>query len=247
MQIHLRHMKRAARPPNTVGLGYEPDPPNRSALLQQVPASPLISAFSAHRPETLAAGRALFVEGDPGSDIHLLESGLIALSHIQPNGKRMIASFIVSNDVFSLSHDGTRLLTAEALQECRLRRVHRVELSHLPANQFEAVKGAVDREPWDIQTETLMHLHKDADESISYFLVRLAGRLIGPTSRGSRVRLDMSRVDIADHLGLTVETVCRGLKRLRSDRVIDAAGPHNVIILEPEQLKRRAGLGPDSD
>jgi CRP-like cAMP-binding protein len=72
------------------------DPPPR---LHQEPASPLLSAFSAHRSETLAAGRALFVEGDPGSDVHLLESGLIALSHIQPNGKRMIASFVVGNGV----------------------------------------------------------------------------------------------------------------------------------------------------
>jgi CRP/FNR family transcriptional regulator, anaerobic regulatory protein len=244
VQIHLRDIKRTPGPPNPAGLDHDMSPPPR---LQQVPASPLLSAFSAHRSETLSAGRALFVEGDPGSDIHLLESGLIALSHIQPNGKRMIASFVVSNGVFSLSHDGMRLLTAEALQECRLRRVHRVELSHLPADQAEAVKAALDREPWDIQAETLMHLHKDADEGISYFLVRLAGRLNGPISRGSRVRLDMSRVDIADHLGLTVETVCRGLKRLRSDRVIDAAGPHNVIILEPDQLKRRARLGPDFD
>jgi CRP/FNR family transcriptional regulator len=210
-------------------------------------ANPLLSAFAGHRSEQLAAGRSLFVEGDPGNDIHCLESGLLAFSRLQPDGQRMIAAFAVANDIFSLSDRGTRLFTVEALHDCRLRRVHRVELAHLTAHQCDAVQAVIDREPWTIQTETLMHLHKDADESISYFLVRLAGRMLGTMRSGSPLRLDMSRVDIADHLGLTVETVCRGLKRLRSDGVIDAAGPHNVILLDPVQLKRRAGLGPDSD
>jgi CRP-like cAMP-binding protein len=79
-----------------------------------------------------------------------------------------------------------------------------------------------------------------AMERIATFLLNLERRL-GAAKAGTRVvRLDMTRMDIADHLGLTLETVSRMLNQLKRRGIIDLPHPQRICILKPQGLQALA-------
>lgn len=191
----------------------------------------------------LRAEKLLFAEGDVGDDVYQLVSGCIRFFKVLPNGTRMVAGFAVPGEPFSLSHNGIHLFSAEAVTDCSFRRVKRsiiadgrTEFSSSSSRVLEMLRN----EPWLLQAELLKLLHKSADESLAYFIFSMARRTAPVLADGSSVKLEMSRADIADYLGLTVETVCRGLKRLMKEGILTAKGPHLITIKDMRALKRKS-------
>ncbi len=191
------------------------------------------------RIESLKMGQTLFLDGDPGDDVFQIVSGTIRFVSVQLDGRRMIAGFAVGGEAFSISHRGHYLYTAEAASDCQLRRMTRRELAADGTRGF--IVDRLEREAWALQGEMLLLLHKDSDESIGHFILRMAERLAPGMAEGTRFRLDLSRADIADYLGLTVETVCRGIRRLRTQGILLTEGPHLFAIRNLAALRRWAG------
>jgi CRP/FNR family transcriptional regulator len=81
---------------------------------------------------------------------------------------------------------------------------------------------------------------KSAEEKVATFLVRFAHRLGRWTNSPIALRLPMTRQDMADYLGLTIETVSRTLTRLRQEGVISFASPQDLILQRPLQLEALA-------
>lgn len=208
------------------------------------PGEALSLAFSRRHRELLRRGQTLFLSGDAGDDVFRVESGVIRFTAVLLDGRRMIAGFRVDGETFSVSAGGSYLYCAEAASDCRLQR--------MPAAQFDALRNLHhgittgeergESEAWLMQAEAMALLHRDSEESLGYFVHEMGRRLVGRLRSGARFRLEMARGDIADYLGLTAETVCRGLKRLRDEGILALNGPHEIVVSDLAALRRRAGI-----
>lgn len=199
--------------------------------------------------EQLRQGQALVWAGDRGTDAFLVMSGALRYCLVLVDGRRMISGFAIAGEVFSLS-DGERYMrTVEAASDSRVRRIPQAALVSLLSSD-SAANGAISShlvdEPWTLQAELMRHLHRSAETSVAYFVLNMAQRQNAPLADGSKVRFDMSRLDIADYLGLSVETVCRLLKKLVRDGILSSKGPHDMVVSDLHALRQRAGTEGDA-
>jgi CRP/FNR family transcriptional regulator, anaerobic regulatory protein len=184
----------------------------------------------------------LFCDGDAGADVFQLISGTVRFSSVSADGRRLIAGFAVAGELFSLSHNNRHIFSAEAVTNCSFRRLPRTDAGRFPAGVLkDRIKDHLLNEPWLLQSEILKLLHKSADEAIAYFIDNIGSRLNPNLANGSTVRLDMSRSDIADYLGLTVETVCRGITRMVKEGILAAKATQGLLIKDIRALRARAG------
>jgi CRP/FNR family transcriptional regulator len=208
------------------------------------PPEALGLAFSRRHRETLRRGQTLFLSGDVGTDVFRVQSGVIRFTAVMIDGRRMIAGFRVDSEIFSVSARGRYLYSAEAASDCQLHRMPAAQfdaLTHLHGGTTAGPERAKD-EAWLMQAEAMAMLHRDSEESLGYFIYEIGRRLVGRLRSGTRFRLEMARGDIADYLGLTVETVCRGMKRLRNDGILILNGPHEIVVRDVAALRQRAGI-----
>jgi CRP/FNR family transcriptional regulator, anaerobic regulatory protein len=204
----------------------------------------LYSAHSAKPLTQLRAGQTLFFEGDTGSDVFQLVKGTVSFHRFISVDCRVVLGFSLPDEVFSLSHEGRYLCSAEAVSDCLFRRLTRSEIDSMKQRGdtlLETISAHLRNEPWRLQLETLNRLHLTADESVARFICEIGQRTNKSFTNGSRVHLDMSRADIASYLGVTVETVVRALKRLTAARALIAFAPHDFGICDIERLLHHAG------
>lgn len=219
----------------------------RQVVVQPQPESPepsLGTLFAARPLECLAPGRAAFWEGDAAEHVFRIEEGMVRIQRILLDGRRAVAGFLGAGDVMGLCFEETYLYTAEAVTPARLRRAPRAAVHALLAGSPEArplILAQVRDEICAAQEQLLVLLHQTADERLARFLVGMARRRAGEPRPGLAVVLPMSRLDIADHLGLSVETVCRSMTKLRNEGVVHLHGPSRVVIERADVLLERAG------
>jgi CRP-like cAMP-binding protein len=195
------------------------------------------------RPMRLRRGQPVYAEGTVVRDLYKVVSGSIRTCRILPDGRRMVASFALPGEVFGLDGPGTHRVCAEAIAE-----------SVVIAFARQEIEDCVDREPgaahcW--QAFTLERLSAAEDRCLMLGRMsaaeRVAGFLLDIERRGlpkaGVIELPMSRYDIADHLGLTAETVSRVLSRFRKCGIIADQGLHCVRLLDRSALEDQAGDG----
>jgi CRP-like cAMP-binding protein len=177
----------------------------------------------------------VYAEGDRGGCWFRVVSGIVRISKLLADGRRHIAEFCFAGDSFGLDGAEERGFSAEAVTDATVLRLPRgaterlIEESpalarHLRDEMLKSLGAA--------QRRLLLLGRMTACERVAAFLVELAEREDG----GRRVDLPMSRCDIADHLGLTVETVCRVLSDLKRRRLIAAPTAHRIELLDADGL-----------
>jgi CRP/FNR family transcriptional regulator len=188
---------------------------------------------------TLAPGSALFHQGDPGADVIQLVKGTMCSYHPTTDGERLISSFILPGESFCLSFKGKRAFSVEAISECLYRRLTASEMAGLPDPKH--LDELIRTEAFQLHTSALDRLHRRADEKTAAFILDLAFRSGGTVSDGSRVRLEMSRADMAAYLAVTIETMVRSLKRLCRSQIVQALTTHEFEIRDLRRLRQYAG------
>jgi CRP/FNR family transcriptional regulator, anaerobic regulatory protein len=190
-----------------------------------------------------AAGQTLLVEGDPRSHAYRILAGAVRLFKALPDGRRQVLDFGTAGECFGLIGAELYSYSVEA--------VVRTTVSRHPLAQIE---GALEARPRlaigllelaraDLErarAQMLLLGRKSAEERVAAFLVRFAERGCRPV-----VRLPISRQDIADYLGLTVETVSRTLSQFRRDGLIAQEGRHELILERPRALEALANAAED--
>lgn len=207
----------------------------------------LAGLFAPQAVERIDAGAALFWQGDRALDVFEVTAGALRIVRILSDGRRVITGFLFAGDLVGVSQREQYLYTAEAIEPTRVRR--------LPRRQFEA---AIDRQA-ELRLQLLGQLRdemaatheqvvllarKSAEERVSSFLLALVRRVSRNRPSVRIVDLPMTRLDIADYLGLTIETVSRVMTRLQAAGVIAQTGRHTVAVLRPAQL---AALAADDE
>jgi CRP/FNR family transcriptional regulator len=200
-----------------------------------------VEALVGHRD--LVAGQALFEENDEAQYAYSLVEGTIRLYKLLPDGRRQITGFAISGDFLGLSSAGRYAYSAEAVSGATLCRFKRSDLQRLferfPAMERRALSMAND-ELAAAQDQMLLLGRKTPTEKISSFLLTLSKRLDRVGRKGNLLELPMKRADVADFLGLTVETVSRTFSKLRIKRIIALPTPDQIRLLDLGRLAKMA-------
>lgn len=183
----------------------------------------------------LAAGEVLFAQGQPAEALYGLRQGAVMLVSQLGDGRRQVLSFLFPGDTFGFAADGRHGCSAIALQRSGF---CRIPLSALDDDPMLAVRlHAIARTRLADGLEHALRLGRlSAAERVADFLFWLWRRL----DRPAELHLPMRLVDIADHLGLRLETVSRRMTSLRQAGLIGALASDGVLpVLDGEALRRR--------
>lgn len=197
-----------------------------------------------HRRPTLGSsrvfvkGEAIFSAGAPAEMFYQVMSGAVRTSQLLRDGRRQIDAFHLPGDIFGIETAEAHRFNAEAIETSTILAYPRSRLDDLVSegNGFaEQILAAMMQSLERARDHMLLLGRKSAVEKIATFLLDLSQRLSG----SGRIELPMSRTDIADHLGLTIETVSRTLTQLERDGVIQVPAHRRCIILRDRSILQR--------
>jgi CRP-like cAMP-binding protein len=186
--------------------------------------------------------RLLFGQGDEARYIYRILSGVVRTYRLMSDGRRHVADFLMAGDLLGFETGEEHNFSAEAVVDCVMRRYPRRQLE-LAANDHPIVARRLLSLACDrlavAQSQMVSLGRKTAEERFASFLLGLVDRVRGADRA---IALPMTRTDIADHLGLTIETVSRLFSRLRKDRVIDLPDAHSFRLLDRDALEERSAV-----
>jgi CRP/FNR family nitrogen fixation transcriptional regulator len=179
----------------------------------------------------------IFGEGEPADFVYRVISGAVRTYRVLSDGRRQIGDFHLAGDLFGLEAGREHLFSAEAIGKCEILVCRRSALFGLAARSpdlGQCLWAQTARELERAQAHLMLLGRKSACERVASFLGALADRRPG----AREVTLHMSRQDIADYLGLTIETVSRTFTQLQADGVIALNGCRQVRIVSRGALER---------
>ena len=182
------------------------------------------------QPATLfSAGSEIYAQGEKAGDLYLIEFGAVRVYRLLADGRRQISSFHLAGEVFGFEAGGTHHFFAEAIGASGIRTIragHGADRSHelLPLVLQGLVKA---------QEHLLVLGRQHAAERVAAFLLDMAAR------QGDLEEFDlpMSRGDVADYLGLTIETVSRVFSRMKDKGIVRLPSLRRVCILKWDTLR----------
>jgi CRP-like cAMP-binding protein len=176
-----------------------------------------------------AKNAALFQEGDPSLHVYKVISGAVRTCRMLIDGRRQIADFFLPGDFFGLDWQGVHSFTAEALSDAVVISYPRRPLEVLAESTtsiHRLLMSMLCKGLAATQEHVVMLGRQTAHERLAWFLLRVRER-----SGGDRdIDMPMSRIDIADYLGLTIETVSRGISEFKRRHYISASNAHQIRL-----------------
>lgn len=191
-----------------------------------------------------APGEALAREGEAADALFNITSGSVRVYRLLPDGRRQITGFLFAGDFLGLAGGETHGFTAEALEPTTACRFRRAEYEALVRDCPALERALFKRTTHELaaaQNQLLLLGRKTARERIASFLLDLPSHDPMREAQPGHVRLPMTRTEIADYLGLTIETVSRELTKLKTAGVVRLLTVHELRIEQPETLRRIAG------
>lgn len=192
-----------------------------------------------------AAGETIFWEGDAADSVFEVVSGTLRLHKLLPDGRRQVTGFLCAGHLIGLAPEGTWVYTAEAITDvtlCRYRRPAFERLIDTVPGFARRVLTVTSHELRVAQDQMLLLGRKTAAERVASFLLLMADQ-----QGGEEISVPMGRNDIADYLGLTVETVCRTLTQLKRSEMIELPAHGHIVIRDRDALEELAAGGKDLD
>jgi CRP/FNR family transcriptional regulator, nitrogen fixation regulation protein len=183
-------------------------------------------------------GSQLYGEEEPVNYLFRLVTGVARGYRMTPDGRRQVVAFYVPGDLFGFEVNGEYTFSVEAVSNIKVRMIKQTVISAIAArdqNVAEELTSGLVRELRRNQQHVL-RLGQRAPERVAGFVLEIAERL----SNGGTVDLPMSRRDIADYLGVTIETVSRTLTQLTNMAAIAMFGPRKIAIRNVGLLQRFA-------
>jgi CRP/FNR family nitrogen fixation transcriptional regulator len=189
------------------------------------------------REFTYRRGSEIYGEREPAEYVYRVLSGAVRSCKWLSDGRRQIGAFHVPGDLFGLENGSAHRFTTEALVDTSVRMMKRDSLETLAWDDWGVAKTLLDMTTTNLQhaeDHMLLLGRKTSMERVAAFLMEMDRRL----SAAGVLALPMSRRDIADYVGLTLETVSRSLSHLRDLgilRFLDNNQRH-VVIMDRRRL-----------
>ena len=192
---------------------------------------------------TFEEGANLFFAGDEAEYVYEVIEGVVKSSKVLMDGRRQIINFCYPGEIIGLSHDSIYHCDCEAVSNVRAR-VYRknafmTDLDQDPQFCARLLRNAA-AEINGMQDHFLMLGRKTAMEKLASFLVAIMSRQVWHENGAIVFELPMKRSEIADFLGVTIETVSRNLTKLRKLGVIELLNTHCVSVCNPSLLRKMA-------
>lgn len=204
----------------------------------------------------LPAGRVFLQEGVPAHDFYVVATGRVKIFNLLPDGRRQITAFIEPGGFIGLAATNYYAFSAQVLEDAILCRFSQQAMRRLSVRFPQLAQRLCEeaaRELVRLQARLLLLGRKTARERVAAFLLErveagLISRKDGDLKKGSKntggdkfspiheMYLPMSRGDVADYLGLTIETVSRILSRFRQERLIEMHDIAYVLLLNRAKL-----------
>ncbi len=177
----------------------------------------------------------IFGEGEPADYVYQLVSGAVRTYRLLSDGRRQIEAFHIAGDIFGLEAGIERRTTAEAITGAVVKAVKRSTLTgraQEDGNMARALWRMTARELKRTQDHIMTLGRRSAAERLAGFLLELADEADTP----DEVTLPMSRQDIADYLGLTIETVSRTFTQLQGSGYVAIPSSRRIVLCDRERL-----------
>jgi CRP/FNR family nitrogen fixation transcriptional regulator len=187
----------------------------------------------------ISEGREIFAEGGSTETFYKVLSGVVRVCKILSDGRRQIESFHVAGDVFGFEFGDERTLSAEAVNDCTLIAYRRRNVESLAEKDRDISRQLLHFTMESLaqaRNHSLLLGRRGAVERVAAFLLNWARHF----GNAKLIPLAMTRQDIADYLGLTIETVSRSLSQLERDGVILLPGIREVRLSNREALQQLA-------
>jgi CRP/FNR family transcriptional regulator, nitrogen fixation regulation protein len=171
----------------------------------------------------------IFAEGDAADCWYKVIAGTVRLCKLLADGRRHIPEFFFAGDCFGLDNVPERLFAAEAVSDVIVMRYPRRATERLIDENPTLARGLRDmtlRDLTNAQIRMLMLGRMSAPERVATFLLDMFDRRYAKRA----LDLPMSRNDIADYLGLTIETVCRVMSAFKREGAIGIPTPHRIEL-----------------
>jgi CRP/FNR family transcriptional regulator, nitrogen fixation regulation protein len=187
-------------------------------------------------PMSFARNAEIYGESEPADYLYKVVSGTVRTYKLLTDGRRQVGGFYVAGDIFGLETGEEHTFSAEAITECNVLVIKRstvVALAHrdhdVACQLWTVTSGELRR----VQ-DRIMLLVKSAQQRVASFLLEMSERI----SADNAVELPMSRQDIADYLGLTIETVSRTLTILENAATIELSSSRRIVLRNRSALSR---------
>jgi len=184
---------------------------------------------------SFARNAEIYGENEPADHLYKVVSGTVRTYKILSDGRRQIGAFYFRGDIFGLEMGEEHAFSAEAITDVKVLIIKRSAVVALAERDNDVARqlwALTSRELGRVQDHMLL-LVKTARERVVSFLLEMAAR----APADNAVELPMSRQDIADYLGLTIETVSRTLSQLESSATIELPSSRRIV------LRNRGALG----
>ena len=183
----------------------------------------------------------IFAQDEEADMAHMVVTGVVRTIRLLADGRRQVGAFYYAGDLIGLETGPIHRFSAEAICDSMILVVRRSALKAFAGD------GQLDRAIWEAtrrelertQEHLLVLGRKTACEKVASFLMDLAQREGGGNPSG-RYSLPMSRQDMADYLGLTIETVSRMLTQLQGQAVVEFDGCRKFMVKRWDTLEQMA-------
>jgi CRP/FNR family transcriptional regulator/CRP/FNR family nitrogen fixation transcriptional regulator len=175
------------------------------------------------------SGEEIFGEGEDAQFVYKLVTGSIRASKMLTDGQRHISCFHVPGDVFGLERTPAHRMGAEAIEDSQVLMFRRSQVERLIASDLNAAHqmlGIFISKLDDAEAHMFRLGRQNALQRVAAFLVEIEERL---GQRGS-LELPMTRRDIGDYLGLSIETVSRSISQLQRQRALSRFEPRRMHL-----------------
>ena len=214
----------------TRGTMYAPPPNDDAAALQ------MISSRTRHR-----RNGTIFNDGDEALKTFKVISGVIRLCKHANDGRRQVIGFRLPGDFFGLMQAGEYSCSAEAVNDVVLDAYSQRRLNQMMSDRRGIGRRFTEllmKQLSELQAHLVLLGRQNAMERVAGFLLNLVAR--ADAGEGEIFDVPMGQRDIADHLGLAVETICRAFCELKRDGVIDPVSTHEFRLRNAGSLRMRA-------
>ena len=187
-------------------------------------------------PMSFGRNAEIYGEGEPADYLYKVVSGTVRTYKVLADGRRQVGGFYLPGEIFGLETGDEHSFSAEAITQCEVLVIRRSALVALADEDHD-----VARQLWTLTGKELRRVQghilllvKSAQERVAAFLLEMEKR----GCIGNATELPMTRQDIADYLGLTIETVSRTLTNMENASTIELSSSRRIVLRNRGALSR---------
>jgi CRP-like cAMP-binding protein len=211
-----------------------------AAIAQTSASIPWMSSACLTNERSLEAHEPLVHEGDDTCYFYEVLEGVVSSYKIFADGRRQIISFAFPGDLIGFSHGDAYRYDCEAISPSRVRAIPKTSLLRSIRERpeiGEKLLALAALEVAHVENHSINLGRKSAIERIASFLVSLVERAGYSDANSVTMQLPMTRLDMADLLGLTIETVSRSLTKLRARNIIELPQTTTLVVKNMNRLR----------